>query len=880
MSSKRRKRQKTSAEPVQAAPEPAQTKEQAPATRQGAERAKNMLISLVLVAVTFTVFLPGLGNEFVNYDDDYYIVNNYDVRHGLSWDGFVYAFTTPHGANWFPMTWLSWMLDYELFGMNPRAFHVTSVLIHGLAVFLLFHLLVRMTGAVGRSAFVAAVFAVHPLHVESVAWASERKDVLSALFWFLTTWAYVRYVERPTRLRYVWVPGLLALGLMSKPMLVTLPFVLLLLDVWPLHRLKEGGEWRFGRSRVWRLVIEKVPLFALVVVSSIITFLVQRAAGAVQSIETYSVGVRILNVLLSYVGYIGKAFWPAKLSIYYPHPGENVSLLLGLLAGLVLLGVTALVIVAMRARPYLAVGWFWYTGTLVPVIGLVQVGQQAMADRYTYIPYVGLSVMLAWGVDEMASRFGVPRLVPATLTLVCLLGLAVAATAQVRVWRDSMRLFEHALSVTRDNPLANINLGVAYLNAGRLEEAERRLKEAVRIDPGAAEAHAALGELYSKQQRHDEALEAFRAALRLDPESGQTHADLGRMMLDQGDVNQALLQLREAVNLEPKNPHALTNLGVALIQQGRFDEAIEHFRRAIDVEPDLAEAHNNWGVALVSQGKDDDAVEHFRRALASQPNYVEAYYGLGLVAAGQKDFETAANHYREAVSLAPGDAELRYRLGLALANLGRTEDAAAELRESIRLEPRAESHYSLGLALTELGRLGEAQSEFRIAIDLEPDHAEAHCGLGIALANAGDFRRATEHYRRALAIQPGYAAAHNSWGVALAGQGRIGEALDHFKKAIELQPDLAGAHLNYGRALVQQGSVAEAESHFRAAVRLDPDDADAHNDLGVFLAQRGELDEAVESFRRALRLRPDHPRVRQNLESTLAALRARQGSDR
>ncbi len=879
MGRKRRKRRKASSEPVQSTAVQ-ETTGKAPATSTSAPQVRSnkvLWIAIVLALATLVVYLPVFGNEFVNYDDDHYIVHNFNVRHGVSWDGVVYAFTSSHGANWFPLTWLSWMLDYEIYGMEPKGFHLTNLLFHVASAVLLFFVFFRMTRNAGPSAFVAAVFALHPTHVESVAWAAERKDVLSALFWILTLWAYARYVERRSVSRYVLVPVFLAFGLMAKPMLVTLPFALFLLDLWPLGRLQEAGRWRFGRSRILRLVLEKVPLFLLVVASSFVTFYVQRAAGAVQSAATFSLGTRVWNGLLSYVSYIYKAFWPAGLAVYYPHPGDSVSVGRAIVAGAVLVLVTVTVMLAVRCRPYLAVGWLWYLGTLVPVIGLIQVGQQAMADRYTYIPYIGLSIMLAWAAREMVDRFRIPRFIPVGSAVVVLLGLAGTAAAQVRVWRTSETLFEHALSVTRENPLANINLGVAYLNAERLEEAEHHLKEAIRINPGAAEAYSALGALYAKQQKPDEALAAYRTALRLDPASSGTHGALGRMLLESGDADQAVLQLREAINLEPDNVQALTNLGVALIRQGRHPEAIEMFERALSLEPEHAEAHNNWGVALANLGRHDDAVEHYRRAVAARPEYVEAHYSWGMTENGRGRFEEAAAHFERAAALAPEDAELRYRLGIALANSGKPGEAAEQFRRSLELEPRrSETHFSLGLAMTQLGQWNEAEAQFGEVLELEPDYAEAHYSLGIVLANRGDSRGAVDRYRRALAIQPGYAAAHNSWGVVLAGQGRIGEALVHFEKAVELEPGLADAHLNCGRALAQSGRLAEAETHFRSAVDLDSANADGHNNLGVFLLQREKVEEAVESFRRALRVQPNHPQAGQNLERALEILAARQ----
>ncbi|MGH9334092.1 MAG: glycosyltransferase family 39 protein, partial [Vicinamibacteria bacterium] len=363
-----------------------------------------LVVALALALLTVLVYVPVFTNDFVNYDDDYYITQNPNLKLGLSVEGFSWAFTKSYGANWYPLTWISLMLDYELFGMSARAFHSTNLILHVASSILLFYVLLRMTGALGPSAFVAALFALHPLHVESVAWAAERKDVLSALFWMLTLWAYARYSEKPSGKRYAAVAFFLALGLMVKPMVVTLPFVLLLLDYWPLGRLT--------RASLPRLLYEKLPLFLVVAAASVVTFLAQRAEGAVQSLETYRLPVRLANALVAYVAYVGKALWPTDLAVYYPHPGESLPTWQAIAAGAALVIAVSFAVAIAWKRPNLAfvpVGLFWYLGTLVPVIGLVQVGGHAMADRYTYLPYIGIGILVAFGAVELSKALHVPR---------------------------------------------------------------------------------------------------------------------------------------------------------------------------------------------------------------------------------------------------------------------------------------------------------------------------------------------------------------------------------------------------------------------------------------------------------------------------------------
>ncbi len=826
-------------------------------------------VALAIGLATIAIYFPVFQNELVDYDDDYYISQNPNLKLGLTPEGLKWAFTESYGANWYPLTWLSLMLDYELFGISAPAFHGMNLALHVASAILLFHVLFRMTGALGASAFVAAVFALHPTHVESVAWAAERKDVLSALFWMLTLRAHARYAEKPSARRFSLVALFLALGLMSKPMVVTLPFVLLLLDVWPLGRL--------GKIPVARLVLEKAPLFALVAVSSAVTFFVQRAEGAVQPLETYSFGVRVANALVAYVAYIGKAFWPVSLSPYYPHPGDSLPLWQAAAAFVALAAATLLTLALARRSErlrFLPVGWLWYLGTLVPVVGLVQVGQQAMADRYTYLPYIGLSIVIAFGFSEVVKRGPFP-LGLAALGVASLLALAVAASAQVRVWRDSVTLFEHSIRVTEENALAHINLGIAYLNLGRFEEAERELREAIEIHPGAAEAHAGLGAVRARKGRGEEALESYRAALRLDPGSSSTHREMASLLLARGDTSQALVHFREASALAPRDGDALVDLAVGLSREGRHDEADKKFEEASRLAVDEARLHQNWGAVLMERGEIDEAAKHFEKALALRPEYTAARFSAGEVAMRRSDFVKAAEHFQEIVRVEPENESAHFQLGLALANGGKLDDAYASFEKARSLNPdRAETQYSLGLVLARLGDLDRAMEYFRSAIALAPENAEAHYSLGLALAGKGDLEGAVSSYRRAVELAPDYAEAFNSWGVALASAGRVREAVEKFEAALALNPRLAETHNNLGLALSQAGALGPALEHFRAAAAIEPMNPDAHNNLGAALAREGRFEEAAVSFRKAIELAPEHEGARRNL----AALEGNRGS--
>ncbi len=535
-------------------------------------------VCLALIAANLIVYASVWHHDFVNYDDNEYVSTNVVVQRGLTWDGASWAFTTGYAANWHPLTWLSHMLDVQLYGLDPGPHHLTNLLFHIANTLLLFGLLHRMTGALGRSAFVAGLFAVHPLHVESVAWVAERKDVLSTLFWMLTLLAYVEYVRRPGLGRYWAVLLFFALGLMAKPMLVTLPFVLLLLDFWPLGRMGMGSNpangWVSspgGWATTVRLVWEKLPLLSLTVVSSIVTLRVQRRGGNVVSLSATPLNHRVANALVSYFAYIGKMLWPARLAALYPYvqslPGWWVA---GAFLGL--LGISVAVIRAGPRRPYLPVGWLWYLGTLVPVIGLIQVGYQAMADRYTYIPLIGLFIVVAWGVPDLLVRWPFRRIaLPAAAGLV-ILACVIAARGQLRYWENSTTLFTHDLAVTTGNNIVHNNLGIVLADQGRLDEAIAHFSEALRIEPDYADAHN----------------------------------NLGVALADEGKLDEAIAHLSEALRIDPNYAEAHYNLGLALVGQGKLDEAIAHYSKALRIKPDYTKARDNLRLTLVKRGERPD----------------------------------------------------------------------------------------------------------------------------------------------------------------------------------------------------------------------------------------------------------------------------------
>ncbi len=564
----------------------------------------SLVISLALVLAVLIAFWPTTGNKFVDWDDGPYVTRNPHVRGGLTLNGVVWAFTSlGYAENWHPLTWLSHMLDVELFGLNPRGHHLVSVILHAGNAILLFLVLRAMTGTLWRSALVAVLFAVHPLHVESVAWVAERKDVLSTLFWLLATAAYLQYVWQRSLGRYCAVLGLFALGFLAKPMLMTLPFVFLLLDYWPLGRMQPvprasqtGKKAKItaapsqdtGRAEVLSLVLEKVPFFALSALSAVMTWVAQSRGGAMG--YTFPFWYRLSNAMLAYATYLWKTVWPINLAAVYSHPRGALPTWRVLAAVLFLTTVSALVLWERRRRPYLVTGWCWYLGTLVPVIGLVQVGVQSMADRYTYIPLIGIFMMAAWCLP--ASVLTDPRQSKAAVGAgaVLLAGLMTLTWVQTTHWQDSQALFEHAVAVTKNNYLAHNNLGTIYAKLGRVNEASLHLKEALRLWPDSAEANYNLGTLLFMSGKLDEAREYFLKAIRAKPD-----------YVDAYDI-----------------------MGIAFFRQGKLGEALEYFQEAVRRKPDFADAHYNAAAVLLRMGRLKEAVLEYRTGLRLNPNHEAA----------------------------------------------------------------------------------------------------------------------------------------------------------------------------------------------------------------------------------------------------------------
>ncbi len=608
--------------------------------RQGAD----LSISLALLVLVFTIYLQVRHFPFIAYDDPEFLLNNPHLRHGLTPSSIAWALTTGYAANWFPLTWLSYMLGVDLYGLSPGWHHLTNVFLHALNTLLLFAVMRRATGARWLSAWVALLFAVHPLHVEAVAWVSQRRELLSGLFWLLSIWAYLAYVRRPRLAAYLLLVLAFACGLMSKPMIVTLPFALLLLDYWPL------GRW--GTVPLRRLILEKLPLLALSAAASVVTLLVQQHAGATSTLAEVPFGFRIENALLSYLAYLFQFFWPVRLAVVYPYATETpVWQAIGAASALV--SITALAVFHRRQRPYLLVGWLWFAGILAPVIGLVQVGVQSRADRYMYIPLVGLSIVAVWGMAEIAGRLVRSRPAAAALAALACGACGVVAWSTTANWRDSVTLFRHAVATTTNNWPALTTLSQVLLTDHRTDEAMPYITEALRLRPNLAEARI----------------------------------NYGAALSEQGNFDAAAAEYRRALELDPANPDAHEGLGVVLTQKGQFPEAFANLDAAEKSRPADADMHYNLGRLYGVSGRTDLAVAEFLETVELQPEDPAARFNLGTAYADEDRYEEAADQFRQALRLNPDYLSAHFNLGSALANLGRFDEAIAQFQEVLRLKP-------------------------------------------------------------------------------------------------------------------------------------------------------------------------------------------------
>jgi len=683
------------------------------------------LIYIVLALVTIAGFSRICANEFIDFDDALYITDNPNVNGGLNFKSVVWAFTDTYASNWHPLTWISHMLDCELFGLDPAWHHFTNLLLHTVNTLLLLWVLHTATGRFWPAAFVAACFAVHPLHVESVAWVAERKDLLSAFFFLLCLAVYIRYARQPGLLKYLFVVVLFALGLMSKPMAVTLPFVLLLMDYWPLNRLSI------------KTVVEKIPLFVLTIISCVITYIAQQSGGSVVQFERIPLYQRFESALLSYVCYLGKLVYPSKLAILYPVRLSRMPPWQVLCSSIILICITITVIrMARRVRPLRSplVGWLWFLGTLVPVIGLIQVGRQSAADRYTYLPAIGFFIMVAFGISELFARRRIQKLCLGFLSVALTLAMMFATFIQAGYFKDSITVFSHALDVTENNYVIHYNLGTVLVSQQKFDQARHHFEEAIKIAPRFTEAIGNLGALFMEQRQLDEAIYNFHRVIQLSEKYPDPTAynNLGMALQLQGKPQEAIENYTKALDIDPDSANANYNMAMTLRSQGKFDRALDYYRRAMELSPDNAEVYYNIGVTLSMKQEYDDATAHYLKAIAIKPDFANAHKDLGKIHVIQADFQRAVISFTEALKYDPDlpDAINALAWLLAVDKGSKTHDPQKALQLATRAceltefqEP--EIMDTLAVSYAALGRFTEAVETAQKALQLaHADQAE------------------------------------------------------------------------------------------------------------------------------------------------------------
>ncbi len=660
-------------------------------------------VSLVLTAVTVLAYSGVRNNDFLTYDDGVYVSENHQVQMGVNPQSIAWAFTTFHGSNWHPLTWISHMVDWSLYGRNPAGHHITNVLFHAANAVLLFLLLLYITGYLGRAAIVAFLFAVHPAHVESVAWLAERKDLLCAFFSLIALLAYAWYARSPSWKRFAWVVLASACALLSKPMAVTLPFIMLLLDYWPLRRFSFTQQPRAVRlSSLSRLCIEKWPLFVLATFSSIVTFKAQQSGGSVIVLEAFPMWVRISNAAISYCRYLRIAFWPHPLIAYYYHDRIHIAISAAVLSAIALFLVTAICWRMRETRPYCLFGWLWFLGTLVPVIGIVQVGVQAMAERYTYLPFIGIFIAVVWLAGDAVANSPKLKVAAHLLAIAVILACAVETSAQVKVWKNTATLFTHVLQVDPRGELPNSSLGVQYLRQGKLAESLKYFDQALVYNP-----YGAMTLSYS----------AYALM--------QTH--------DRHNLQVAGQRIQRALSITPNDFFSLANLGLWSAYMGRPHDQEIYSRKALAIDPNFAAAHLYLADALQARGKLDEAAQQCRLAIALEPNNSDAHISLGSILNQQGLNQNALNEFRLSLAIQHAQPAVYYKIGSTLLAMHRFPEAIEAFNQSLDLDTaNAHAHNDLGVALSQLGDYARAAEQFNRAVQLDPSYVDAKRNLALA----------------------------------------------------------------------------------------------------------------------------------------------------
>jgi len=801
------------------------------------------LICLLLVAAVLTLYWQVNHFEFITFDDPLYIVNNQNVQNGLSLEGLKWAFHLSKAGDekyWQPLTYITYMMDNQFFGLDSGKYHLSNVVFHLLNTVLLFLVFWLYTRSLWKSFFVAMLFAVHPVNVDSVAWISERNNLLSTFFWMLTLLVYYFYTKKPEFDKYIFIILLYILGLLSKPIIVTLPFVLLLLDFWPLNRVAMAGEnfaaaakSIFARQNLI-LVLEKIPLFVLSLASIVYGSRSMSSIGAFVTNEMVPTSMRIQNAIVSYVHYILKMFWPKNLTSYYPFPPHIP--VWQVLGALVLIAfITFLAFKYIKKYPYFIFGWLWYLGTLIPVSGIIQGGLwPQIAERWAYIPYIGLFIILSWGIPDLLTKVWKREIVICALGFIVIVSLSVRTWAQIGYWKDDFIFFTRALEINNENAIAHNNLGLAY--ASRKHDTQTALhhfKEAVRLSPS-ADFYYNIGLMYSTMDRPALSIEYLDQALRLNPNHAYAHYWYGINLSKMGKNDQATEHLNEALRLDPYNINAHYQVGLNLEHMGKINDAMKHYQEALKLNPRNVLVLNQVGNLLFAAGNNKEAIKVFMDSLKANPNNPQAKVGLGIILAKTGNLDEGEKNLTEALKMDPGNAGALGGLAFVLSAKGKTDEAIRICSEAIRKSPKNPDLYNqMGIMLASKGKLDEASTNFFKAIELGPENA----------------------------------AYHYTFGTILAATGRADEAIMQFEAVTRINPEYANAYIDLGDLLIRKGRMNEAIGYLSTALKKDPHQAIALNSLGTAYIKKGEIKKAIQFYRQAVQEKPDYAMAIQNLKN-------------
>jgi protein O-mannosyl-transferase len=753
-----------------------------------------IFISFFLIITTLAVYWQVNEFEFVGLDDALYVADNPHIKEGLSYQNIKWAFTdaTEITNYWAPLTWISIIIDYKLYEMNAGGYHRTNLIFHILNSILILLVFNKMTGKRWHSAFIAVMFAIHPLHVESVAWMTERKDVLSTFFWMLTMWFYASYVILPGTGRYLLVIIFFFLGIMAKPMLVTLPFALLLLDFWPLSRLEPSLSVS-ALKKTFLLLLEKVPLFIIIFIASLSAFFFQEKGGVLPSLELIPFYLRIENILVSYTGYLLKTIWPFGLSAIYPYP-NNIPNWQVIISFTILSSISLISIRTIKKAPWFTFGWFWYLGILVPVIGIVVIGPHAMADRYTYIPLIGIFIIISWGIPELITQL---KFRTAYLGIsVCLLSLILLLITWIQVgyWRTSYTLFKHALEVTEKNPLAHDGMANAFAKRGQVEESIKHYKKSILQYPYSAE----------------------------------VHSNLGVALFKQGKIKEAIKHYNTAIQLKPDFITAWNNLGNALKKIGQFEEATACFTKLIKLEPNSAVINYNYGSLLLEKNQLKEAEIYFKKAIQLDPSFTaDANNNLGKIYMRMNEIEKAVLSFLQALQDNPDQAKTHYYLGDAYSKAGKLDEAMKHFSEAVTIEP---DFINARVAFKQVSDLNKQFNELVKTMEKEikgdPKNPNLFFQLGKLYEQTKNFDQAIIAYQNSIEIQPDFIPALNKMGILYATQNNYKYAIDTFKKIVSIKPEMNSTYYNIACLYSKQNDTKEAIDWLTQAIEKGYDNYD------------------------------------------------------